>query len=104
ALNIPVIEDVLALRAVAYRQENAGFIDRAPRDDAPTPFPVREDIDGETAEGFQLAGLLSLLGGDLTVTPRVMYERVERDGRTQADFSADNRTNLRQFDIDEPSE
>lgn len=104
ALNIPVIENVLALRGVAYRQENAGFIDRAPRDDAPVPFPVREDVDSETAEGFQLAGLLSLMGGDLTITPRVMYERVERDGRTQADFSADNRTNLRQFDIDEPSE
>ena len=51
-----------------------------------------------------MSGLLSLMNGDLTITPRIMHERVERDGRTQADFTAGNRVNLRQFDIAEPSE
>lgn len=104
AVNIPLIEGVLGVRGVAYYQDNAGFIDRAPRGDAPTPFPVREDIDSETAQGVQLSALWSLMNGDLTITPRVMHERIERDGRTQADFTADNRVNLRQFDIPEPSE
>ncbi len=104
ALNIPVVEGVFGVRAVGYYQENAGFIDRAARADAPTPFSTREDIDSETAQGFQLSGLLSLMNGDLTITPRIMHERVERDGRTQADFTAGNRVNLRQFDIAEPSE
>ncbi|MBL8543265.1 MAG: TonB-dependent receptor [Hyphomonadaceae bacterium] len=104
ALNIPVVEGVFGVRAVGYYQENAGFIDRAARGDAPTPFSSREDIDSEAAQGFQLSGLLSLMNGDLTITPRIMHERVERDGRTQADFTAGNRVNLRQFDIAEPSE
>lgn len=104
ALNIPVVEGVFGVRAVGYYQENAGFIDRAARGDAPTPFATREDVDSETAQGFQLSGLLSLMNGDLTITPRIMHERVERDGRTQADFTAGNRVNLRQFDIAEPSE
>jgi outer membrane receptor protein involved in Fe transport len=104
ALNVPLIEGVAAVRGVAYYQENGGFIDRAARSDAPTPFATREDIDGETVEGVQLSGLVSLLGGNLTIAPRVMHERTERDGRTQADFEAGNRVNLRQFDIAEPSE
>jgi outer membrane receptor protein involved in Fe transport len=104
ALNIPVVEGVFGVRAIAYHQENAGFIDRAPRADAPEPFPVRENVDDETVNGVQLAGLWSLLTGDLTITPRVMYENVDRGGRTQADFTADNRVNLREFDIPEPSE
>jgi iron complex outermembrane recepter protein len=104
ALNIPVVEGVFGVRAVAYHQENAGFIDRAPRGDAPVPFPTRENVDDETAQGFQIAGLWSLMNGRLTIAPRFMYEHVERGGRTQADFTADNRTNLRQFDIAEPSE
>lgn len=104
ALNIPVVEGVFGLRAVGYYQENAGFIDRAPRGDAPVPFPVRENVDEETAQGVQLSGLISLLDGDLTIAPRIMYERVERGGRAQADFTADNRVNLRQFDIPEPSQ
>jgi outer membrane receptor protein involved in Fe transport len=104
ALNMPIIEGVAGLRVVAYHQDNAGFIDRAPRNDAPTPFSSREDVDSETADGVQLSGLVSLMGGDLTIAPRIMHERVERDGRTQADFEAGNRVNLRQFDIAEPSE
>jgi outer membrane receptor protein involved in Fe transport len=104
AINLPLIDDRLAVRLVAYHQENAGFIDRAPRADAPVQFPVRHNIDDETVNGAQLAASLSLLDGDLTIEPRIMYEKVERGGRTQADFSAGNRTNLRQFDIAEPSE
>lgn len=104
ALNVPIIEGVAGLRAVAYHQDNAGFIDRAPRSDAPTPFPVRENVDSETADGLQVSGLISLMNGDLTIAPRIMHERIERDGRTQADFTAGNRVNLRQFDIAEPSE
>lgn len=104
AVNAPVVPGVFAVRAVGYIQENGGFIDRAPRDDAPTPFARRKDIDSESVRGLQFSGLLSLAGGDLTIAPRIMYERTERDGRTQADFRAGNRVNLRQYDIDEPSE
>jgi iron complex outermembrane recepter protein len=104
AVNLPVVPGVFAVRAVGYIQENGGFIDRAPRADAPTPFARRKDIDSESVRGLQLSGLLSLAGGDLTIAPRIMYERTERDGRTQADFTAGNRVNLRQYDIDEPSE
>ena len=104
ALNMPVVPGVFGLRAVVYHDHDDGFIDRAPRSDAPASFPVRHDINSEQVSGAQLAALWSGMDGRLTVTPRVMYERVKRDGRTQADFSADNRVNLRQFDIPEPSE
>lgn len=103
AVNLPLIKDRLAVRVVAYQQENSGFIDRAPRADAPVSFPVRHNIDDERVHGAQLSALLSLIDDKLTIAPRIMYEKVERDGRTQADFTAGNRTNLRQFDIDEPS-
>ncbi|MCB9956870.1 MAG: TonB-dependent receptor [Caulobacterales bacterium] len=104
AVNVPVAPDLFALRAVAYYQHDDGFIDIAPRADAPVPFDVKKDVDKEKVAGFQVAGLLSLLGGDLTITPRFMYEKVERDGRTLADFTASNRVNLREYDIDEPNE
>jgi outer membrane receptor protein involved in Fe transport len=104
ALNIPLVKDVFGLRAVAYYQHDGGFINLAPRNDAPTPFPVRKDVNDDDARGVQLSGLWSLMGGNLTITPRFMYEKVERDGRTQADFTAGNRTNLREFDVPEPSE
>ncbi len=103
AVNIPIQPGVFAVRAVGYLQESGGFIDRAPRADAPTPFPIRKNIDGESVRGMQLSGLLSVAGGDLTIAPRIMYEHIKRDGRTQADFTAGNRVNLRQYDIDEPS-
>lgn len=104
AVNIPVIKQSLGMRALAYFQHDGGFIDRAPRDDAPAPFRVRKDVNDEDIKGIQLSGLWSLAGGDLTIAPRFMYENVERGGRTQADFTADNRVNLRQFDLAEPSE
>lgn len=104
ALNIPLVDGVAGVRAVGYYQENAGFIDRAARSDAPTLFSTREDVDSETAQGFQLSGFVSLLNGDLTIAPRIMHERIDRDGRTQTDFTAGNRINLRQFDIAEPSQ
>jgi len=103
ALNIPLIKDTLGLRAVAYSQHDAGFIDRAPRSDAPVPFPVRKDVNDEDVDGVQLSGLWSLMGGNLTIAPRFMHENVKRGGRTQADFTADNRVNLREFDVAEPS-
>lgn len=103
AVNIPLIKDSLGFRAVAYSQRDSGFIDRAPRSDAPVPFPVRKDVNDEDVDGVQLSGLWSLMAGSLTIAPRYMHENVERGGRTQADFTADNRINLREFDVAEPS-
>lgn len=99
--NIPLVPDRFALRVLAYGQNQAGFIDRAPSPTAPVGFATREDIDDGRNYGGRITGLLSFRGGDLTITPGLAAERATWDGRSWADVSAENRTNYRAFDIEE---
>jgi iron complex outermembrane receptor protein len=101
ALNIPLVENMLAVRAVGYGFSESGVYDRRASAGAPVDFGTNENVDGADTYGGQISALLSLAEGDLEITPRVMFQKSERDGRSLADVDAGNFVHSRLFDIDE---
>lgn len=76
--NIPLSETA-ALRAVAYFQQYAGFIDAHQPNGT-----VKDDVNDGSREGLRLA--LSFQPSDaLTVTPRVTYQSIEMNGFNRED-------------------
>jgi iron complex outermembrane receptor protein len=79
ALNVPM-GDAAALRLVGYYNELAGFID--------SYYPgraVREDVDGGSKTGARIA-MLFQPNENLSITPRVVYQKLETDGFPRIDF------------------
>ena len=79
ALNVPLGEKT-AMRAVAYRSELPGFID--------SHYPnrsVREDVNGGSRTGGRLAFRIEATE-NITITPRVVYQKLETDGYPRIDF------------------
>jgi iron complex outermembrane receptor protein len=117
-LNIPFSDDH-AMRLTAYAQKIGGFIDIEPADSSNNPYiagdpsvplltETLKDTNGYDVKGFQLAGRFVFADQRLVITPRIMYEKTNYDGRTQADETAtrdiDGRVNGRLFDLPEPAE
>ncbi|WP_334184420.1 TonB-dependent receptor [Novosphingobium sp.] len=100
-INIPLVPGVFAIRALAYVEHDAGWLDRAPSANAPAKFPIRRDFNDASYAGGQIAALLSLDDGRLTITPRFLYQKTTRGGRSEADYEAGNTVNRRLFDINE---
>ncbi len=73
-LNIPVIDDTLAFRAVAYRTSYAGYIDARQEDGS-----VRGDVNDGFRSGFRLSAVFTP-NDDLTITPRVIRQRISMNG------------------------
>jgi len=117
-LNVP-FSDNAAMRLTAYAQSIGGFVDIEPADGSGDPYiagdpsvplltDTLKDNNSHDVIGFQLAGRFELADDRLVITPRIMYEKAEYDGRTQVDDtdtrSIDSRTNGRLFDLPEPAE
>ncbi len=100
-INIPIVPGIFAVRALAYVEHDAGWLDRAPSANAPTKFPVHRDFNDAGYAGGQVSALLSLDDGRLTIAPRFLYQKTTRGGRSEADYTADNTVNERLFDINE---
>lgn len=100
-INIPVVPGVFAIRALAYVEHDAGWLDRAPLATSPSPFPVHKDFNDADYVGGQISGRISLADGRLTIAPRFLYQKTRRGGRSEADYSAGNTVNERLFDINE---
>lgn len=78
AVNLPVGETV-ALRVAGYHNELAGFIDSV--------YPGRgviEDVNGGERTGTRIA-LLIRPNDNLSITPRVVYQKLETDGYPRVD-------------------
>ncbi len=82
-VNIPLVEDRLGLRIVAYHTEYAGFID-ALREGGGTT----EDVNEGERSGFR-ASLSITPNSNLTITPRILYQTLEVNG-----FNRQERYNL----------
>ncbi|HVW71125.1 MAG TPA: TonB-dependent receptor [Steroidobacteraceae bacterium] len=100
--NVPVVSGTFALRMLAYSEYDSGWLQRTPLPDAPYQFAPDKGLNSNRYSGAQITGLLSLLGGDLTITPRLLYQKHDADGRSESDIYAGNLDNARLFDIAEP--
>ncbi|HEV7714324.1 MAG TPA: TonB-dependent receptor [Steroidobacteraceae bacterium] len=79
AVNIPMGEKT-ALRLVGYYNDLAGFIDAT----QPT-LSVRENVDGGSKTGGR-AALLFRPVDNLSITPRIVYQKLETDGFPRIDY------------------
>ncbi len=113
SINMPVIDDKLAVRVMAYFGQNSGIFDReyvpswtnaqtgAEVVNTAPAFETNENVDDETFGGFQIAAKAQV-SENLTFTPKFMYQKVKADGLPFADISPDNFTEKRFFDTEEP--
>jgi iron complex outermembrane recepter protein len=102
AVNIPLINDVLAVRINGYDDFESGVFDRIASPGAPVDYGVHKHIGSSHHIGGSVTALVKLLDQKLTIMPRVMYEGMSENGHPYADYSAGNYTQYRLFDINEP--
>ncbi len=73
-VNLPLMQDRLALRLTGYHTEYGGFIDALREGGG-----VSEDVNDGERSGFR-AALAMQFGPNLQVTPRIVYQNVEVNG------------------------
>jgi iron complex outermembrane recepter protein len=100
-LNVPIINDTLAIRLTPYRGQDGGYINRVwPT----TPGSTVLDEDKNTAETEYEGVMTSLLWkptNELRIRPTLIYQLSTTNGLPLGDYSAENLTNFRNFDIAE---
>ncbi len=74
AVNIPLADGKAALRAVGYTTEYGGFIDALGENGS-----NKSDVNSGTRTGGRLALAFAPMD-NLTITPRVIYQKIETDG------------------------
>jgi iron complex outermembrane recepter protein len=119
-LNLPLIDNSMALRLVGTDSHTSGWIDRIVLSDFPLPVPSssqtgwsRGDVLGGTvahdytqSNAEHLAGargtLLWKVSDNFTLTPTVFYQRVTQDGPSAYDSDPGTMAHYQPFDIAEP--
>lgn len=101
-VNVPIIKDVLGARAQLYYTDKSGIYDvEHIGSTSPRPaFTSVSNIDDTSIYGGQLA--LALHATDnITIRPRLMYQRTDGDGASYADFEPGNFSQSRHNFTDE---
>lgn len=80
-LNVPLVEDILAARVVAFREKDGGFVDTL---DLTTGQPSTENVNESEHDGGRLLVALTP-SDDLTVTAMGYLSKADRGARAIAD-------------------
>jgi iron complex outermembrane recepter protein len=118
-LNLPIAQDVAAVRFVGTYKSNSGWIDRIVLNPFPletnggttrgdvTAAPVQarySDVNWEKLQGGRVTLLLQL-GDRLSITPGIMYQKITLGGASTIDDPPGNvQAHYQPFDIAEPLE
>ena len=73
-VNIPLVDNELAVRAVAYRTQYGGFVDALGENGSRT-----EDVNNGFRAGGRIAAIYTP-NDQLTITPRVIFQRISMNG------------------------
>ena len=110
--NIPIVEDVFALRVSGYYGENSGIRDRVfqeswvrPGDGAVIPtnapaFSENENVDDESYWGGQILANWQITD-NLSFVPKLIAQKVEADGLPFSDVDPEETTEVRFYDTEE---
>ena len=110
--NIPIVEDVFALRVSGYYGENSGIRDRVYQESwvraadgavIPTNAPAfseNENVDDEEYWGGQVIANWQITD-NLSFIPKLIAQKVEADGLPFSDIDPDETTEVRFFDTSE---
>jgi len=101
AVNVPIIDGTLGMRALAYFTTNSGVMDRESLATTPGPAFEQSNVDDEQYYGAQLSFVWHATE-NLTISPRWFFQRVEADGMPFADIDPDTFTMFRNYNIQEP--
>jgi outer membrane receptor protein involved in Fe transport len=115
-VNLPIVNDVLALRVVGTQAYTSGWINRV----VLNPFPLEVD-DGNTRGALQTAPVSSIHRDDnneeltgvrasltfkpnenLTISPSVFYQRIHQDDPNTFDSNPGTLAHYQPFDVAEP--
>jgi outer membrane receptor for ferrienterochelin and colicin len=115
-VNLPLIDNRLALRLVGTDSHTSGWIDRIvlsnfPLSD-PTGFIRGNVLGGQVQADYSQSNAEHLSGGratilwqvtdDLTLTPTVFYQRITQDGPSAYDSVPGTLAHYQPFDVAEP--
>jgi iron complex outermembrane recepter protein len=97
-VNVPMVEDILALRLVGFHAEEAGFIDNIAAAGLPGPFGptsgapydnsafAEDDINSSDVTGGRI-GLRWTPNDDVTIDAQAIYQKTDVDGFGDADLN-----------------
>jgi iron complex outermembrane recepter protein len=99
-VNLPLVNDVLSLRASGFYQFDSGWFTKWLGPETAPPASVMTDVGSSKYYGGQLALRYEPLDG-LAITPRIMYQRLDAAGDPYATYYPDNLLQREVFDIEE---
>ncbi len=100
-LNVPLITDKLALHVTPYTGRDGGYINRVwPTTPGGSTFD-RQSNSAATKYSGVMSSLLWHPSDTLKIRPTLIYQSSNQNGLPLGDYSADNLTNIRHFDIPE---
>ncbi|CAN5312790.1 TonB-dependent receptor [soil metagenome] len=114
AVNLPIIQDKIGLRISAVKEDEAGYFTREIGPYGAAPTKTIKGVGSTETAGVGASALIRL-SDNLTVTPRVLYQRTKANGFNLADVTvadplqstilkADSLVQRRQFDVREGSD
>ena len=100
AINVPIMDQQLAVRASGYYQFDSGWFTKWLGPETSPPTSVTTAVGSMQYYGGQLALRYEPQTG-LTITPRIMYQRTDQDGASYASDSPNNLLQREVFNIHE---
>jgi iron complex outermembrane receptor protein len=99
-VNLPLVSDVLSVRASGFYQFDSGFFDKGLGLESAPPTSIIHNVGSMEYYGGQIALKWEPVEG-LNITPRVMYQETVQDGVPYALRNADNLLQRQVFNVHE---